>query len=83
MAKKQGAKIIALTDRRLSPVGRMADICLTTDIEVHSKVMISMSTVMTYLNLLTSGVEEKYGDKIATRVNKILNLYSKEKMVLE
>ena len=83
IAKEQGAKIIALTDRRLSPVGRMADICLTTDIEVHSKVMISMSTVMTYLNLLTSGIEEKYGDKIATRVNKILNLYSKEKMVLE
>ncbi|GAB3790377.1 MurR/RpiR family transcriptional regulator [Virgibacillus kimchii] len=83
MAKKQGAKIIALTDRRLSPVGRMADICLTADIEVHSKVMISMSSVMTYLNLLTAGIEEKYEDKISTHVNKILNLYSKEKMVLE
>lgn len=82
-AKEQGVKIIALTDRRLSPVGRMADICLTADIEVHSKVMISMSSVMTYLNLLTSGIEEKYEDRISTRVNKILNLYSKEKMVLE
>lgn len=83
MAKAQGAKIIVLTDRRLSPVGRMADICLTADIEVHSKIMISMSSVMTYLNLLTTGIEEKYEDSISTRVNKILNLYSKEKMVLE
>ncbi|MCG5105377.1 MurR/RpiR family transcriptional regulator [Oceanobacillus alkalisoli] len=83
IAKEQGAKIIVLTDRRLSPVGRIADICLTTAIEEHSKVMISISTVMTYLNLLTSGIEEKYESKIANRVNSVLSLFTREKKVLE
>lgn len=83
IAKEQGATLIVLTDRRLSPVGRLADICLTTDIEVYSKGMISIASVMTYLNLITAGIEVKYSEEVSQRLKNQMDFFSKQNLVIE
>lgn len=82
-AKEQGAKILTITDRKLSPTGRIADICLTTDIGIHSEAMISISSVMSLINLITSGIESKYEEEISLRVRSINKYYTDTNFVIE
>lgn len=82
-AKEQGAKILTITDRKLSPTGRIADICLTTDIGIHSEAMISISSVMSLINLITSGIEFKYEKEISERIRSINKYYTDTNFVIE
>ena len=82
-AKAQGAKILTITDRKLSPTGRIADICLTTDIGIHSEAMISISSVMSLINLITSGIEFKYEKEISERIRSINKYYTDTNFVIE
>jgi len=83
IAKEQGAKIIVISDRMLSPVARMADICITTNINVSSENLISVSSVHSLLNLIATGVELSNAKDISKRVRMINDMYSKNGYYLE
>ncbi|MFC5604764.1 MurR/RpiR family transcriptional regulator [Sporosarcina koreensis] len=83
IAKKQGVTVIAITDRVLSSVGRIADVCLTTDINVASENLISVSSVLSLLNLVTAAIESKYDKKVSDRVKKITQMHANNNYFLE
>lgn len=74
-SKRMGAKIIAATDRLLSPVSRISDIAFTTDINIESG-HYSNASVINLLNLLLAGIEEKCGANNQTRMKQLEQLYS-------
>ncbi|MFD1067642.1 MurR/RpiR family transcriptional regulator [Oceanobacillus locisalsi] len=83
IAKEKGAKIIVISDRLLSPVARIADICLTTDINVSSVNLVSMSSVHSLLNLIATGMEFDNKEVVTERLRKINEIYSKNEYFLE
>lgn len=83
IAKEQGVTVIAITDRVLSSVGRIADVCLTTDINVDSESLISISSVLSLLNLVTAAIESKYDEKVSERVKKITEMHANNNYFLE
>ncbi|MDF2714021.1 MAG: RpiR-family transcriptional regulator, partial [Paenibacillus sp.] len=74
-AKKQNVKVIAVTDRTLSPVGRLADITLTIDVNVDSG-MLSMASVISLLNLLIFGIKMKDPTQFHTRQQQVEQMYN-------
>ncbi|MDJ0332986.1 MurR/RpiR family transcriptional regulator [Planococcus sp. S3-L1] len=82
-ASKRGATIIAISDRLLSPVSRMADISLITEINVESENLISVSSIMSLLNIIATGIEKKYETEILERVNNLKILYKERGYFLE
>ncbi|MCM3472656.1 MULTISPECIES: MurR/RpiR family transcriptional regulator [Brevibacillus] len=74
-SKRMGAKIIAATDRLLSPVSRISDIAFTTDINIESG-HYSNASVINLLNLLLAGIEEKCGANNQARMKQLEQLYS-------
>lgn len=83
IAKEKGAKIIVISDRLLSPVARIADICLTTDINVSSVNLISISSVHSLLNLIATGMELENKEVVTERLRRINEVYSKNGYFLE
>lgn len=83
IAKEQGATVIAISDRILSPVARISDICITTDINVSSENLISVSSVHSLLNLIATGVELKNEKDISERVRAINEMFSVNGYYLE
>lgn len=83
IAKNQGAKVIVISDRMLSPVARVSDICITTDINVSSENLISVSSVHSLLNLIATEIEINNDEAIAERVRMINDMYSKNGYYLE
>ncbi|MGG1659964.1 MurR/RpiR family transcriptional regulator [Brevibacillus sp. NRS-1366] len=83
-AKNLGSTIIAVTDRLLSPVGRLADITLTTEIntDVESGAA-SMSSVISLLHLLALGVIEKGQEQVKTRLKQLEQIYHKQGVFIE
>lgn len=73
--KRMGARIVAATDRTLSPVSRLSDISFITDINNVSG-HYSNASVINLLNLLMAGIEEKYSDQTKDRIQKVEVLYS-------
>lgn len=82
-AKKQEAKLIAISDRLLSPVSRLADLSFVTKISVESENLIPVSSVMSFLNILTTGIERKYENNISKRVKDLWNIYKAQGYFLE
>lgn len=82
-AKKQGAVLIAVSDRLLAPVSRISDYSLITEISVRSENLIPVSSVMTLLNILTAGIEQKYEEQITSRFKALNNLYKERGFFLE
>ncbi|MGG1659370.1 MurR/RpiR family transcriptional regulator [Brevibacillus sp. NRS-1366] len=74
-SKQMGARIIAATDRLLSPVSRLSDIAFTTEINIESG-HYSNASVINLLNLLLAGIEEKNSTQTETRMKKFEQLYS-------
>ncbi|MEJ8543908.1 MurR/RpiR family transcriptional regulator [Brevibacillus borstelensis] len=74
-SKRMGARVIAATDRLLSPVSRISDIAFTTDINIESG-HYSNASVINLLNLLLAGIEEKSGAHSQTRMKQLEQLYS-------
>jgi len=74
-SKRMGARIIAATDRLLSPVSRISDITLTTEINIESG-HYSNASVIQLLNLLLAGIEQKNRHESQTRMKKMEQLYS-------
>lgn len=74
-AKKQGLTLISVTDRTLSPVGRISHVALTTEENVESGYN-SISSVISLLNLIIMGMNLKDQTRIQARMEKLEHLYS-------
>jgi DNA-binding MurR/RpiR family transcriptional regulator len=81
-AEKQGSRIIAITDRQLSPVGQMASVTLTTDEHMDSGHH-SIASVVSLLEVLITGIQERDHEKISKRQQKLEILYAEKELFLE
>lgn len=82
-AKTEGATVIAISDSALSPVARIADEILLTDINVDSENMITISSVLSLLNILTSRIERQHAKVIQKRAGKLKEIYKSKSYFLE
>lgn len=81
-AKKQNLKILAITDRPLSPVGRISDMTLLTDVNLDSG-MTSMSSVISLLNLLIYGMMMRDQKKFQVRQQRLEQMYTASGVYIE
>lgn len=75
LAKQQNATLIAVTDRLLSPVGRIADLVLTTDVNADTG-LVSVSSVISLLHLLLYGIKMKDRQQFQSRQQRLEQLYA-------
>ncbi len=80
--KQQGAKIIAATDRPLSPVGRLADLCFTTE-ENNVSGSNSFAGGMSLLNLILMGIVMKDQVRVQRRSQRLEQLYANDEVFVE
>ncbi|MBT2688238.1 MurR/RpiR family transcriptional regulator [Bacillus sp. ISL-47] len=81
-AEKQGSRIIAITDRQLSPVGQMAAVTLTTD-EYMDSGHHSIASVVSLLEVIIAGIQERDHERITKRQQKLEILYAEKELFLE
>ncbi|MFC7394785.1 MurR/RpiR family transcriptional regulator [Scopulibacillus cellulosilyticus] len=80
--KKQGVQLISVTDRMLSPVGRISDITLTTEENAESGSN-SISSIISLLDLVITGINAKDKARIQSRQKKLEELYSGYEVFIE
>jgi DNA-binding MurR/RpiR family transcriptional regulator len=73
--KRMGARLIAATDRLLSPVGRLSDLVFITDINIESG-QYSNASVINLLNLLFAAITVKTDTRPQKRMKQLEQLYS-------
>ncbi|MCL6575141.1 MurR/RpiR family transcriptional regulator [Kyrpidia sp.] len=73
--KEQGSSIIAITDKRWSPLGRLADIVLAVEANYEAGTL-SPAGVMSLLNLLVAGVGDRDPERVRLRMQRLEELYS-------
>lgn len=80
--KKQGTTLLSVTDRKLSPVGRISDLTLTTEenVEFGSN---SIAPVISLLDLIISGMSLKDNERVQARQQKLERLYSSYDVFIE
>lgn len=81
-AKKQNLQILSITDRLLSPVGRISDMTLLTDVNVDSG-MTSMSSVISLLNLLIYGMMTRNQKQYQVRQQRLEQIYTESGVYIE
>lgn len=74
-AKKQGVPLICVTDRLLSPVGRIADYTLTTE-ENSESMAHSITPAISLLDYIIAGITVKDRERIQARQQKLESLYT-------
>ncbi|MEH7484181.1 MurR/RpiR family transcriptional regulator [Neobacillus drentensis] len=74
-SKKQGVPIICVTDRLLSPIGRIADYTLTTEEDSESAAH-SITPAIILLDFIIAGMKVKNPEQIQVRQQKLEELYS-------
>jgi DNA-binding MurR/RpiR family transcriptional regulator len=72
---KNGITLIAITDRLLSPAGRMADIVLTTEENSETGIN-SIASVISLLDLVIEGIGQKDQKRIMDHQQKLERLYT-------
>jgi DNA-binding MurR/RpiR family transcriptional regulator len=82
-AKKMGAKLVSVTDSKLSPVGCMSDISLVTRSNRDETGFNSMAAAISVLNLLVVGVRRKNQELCGSRLQKLEELYSQYDILFE
>lgn len=82
LAQQQGAKIIAITDRQLSPIGQIAKITLTTEEQMDSDYH-SIASVITLLEILIAAIQHQDIESISRRQKKLEQLYADQGLFLE
>lgn len=76
-AKKQGATLISVTDKLLSPLGRISDITLTTDVNVDLDTGItSNASVISLLHTVMVGVKMKDQERNRARQQRMEQLFT-------
>ncbi|KAB2334432.1 MurR/RpiR family transcriptional regulator [Cytobacillus depressus] len=80
--KEQGISLISVTDRLLSPVGRISDITLTTEenVEIGTN---SIASVISLLDLVIAGIYEKDQKRIQIHQQRLEKLYSNYEVFVE
>jgi DNA-binding MurR/RpiR family transcriptional regulator len=73
--KEQGIKLISITDRLFSPVGRVSDLTLTTEEKAENGTN-SMASVISLLDIVIAGIYEKDQKRIQSYQEKLEKLYS-------
>ncbi|MEW9668321.1 MurR/RpiR family transcriptional regulator [Ammoniphilus sp. 3BR4] len=81
-AKKQGITLISVTDRALSPVGRISDMTLTTEENVESGSN-SIAPVISLLDLVITGINRKDKERIQSRQRRLEEMYSTYEVFME
>lgn len=76
-AKKQGAKVIAITDRRLSPVGQIADITLLAGTTEHILSLLALSQIV------ISSMQKRDKKTAGKRQEHLEKLYAEQGIFLE
>lgn len=74
-AKEQGICLISVTDRLLSPVGRISDIALTTEENTETGSN-SITSVISLLELIITGIHEKDVIRVHSHQQKLEKLYA-------
>jgi DNA-binding MurR/RpiR family transcriptional regulator len=74
-AAEQGITLISITDRLLSPVGRISDIVLTTEENAETGTN-SIASVISLLDLVIEGIQQKEPKRTMTHQHKLEQLYS-------
>jgi DNA-binding MurR/RpiR family transcriptional regulator len=82
LAEQQGAKIIAITNRQLSPIGQIAKITLTTEEQMESDHH-SIASVITLLEVLIAAIQHQDIERISRRQKKLEQLYTDQELFLE
>ncbi|MDM5226536.1 MurR/RpiR family transcriptional regulator [Cytobacillus sp. NJ13] len=82
IAERQGSGIVAITDRQLSPIGQMAEVTLTTD-EFMDSGHHSIASVISLLEVMIAGIEERDNERIAKRQQKLEVLYAEQELFFE
>ncbi|OHR70613.1 RpiR family transcriptional regulator [Bacillus sp. HMSC76G11] len=81
-SQAQGSKVIAITNRQLSPVGQLAEITLTTEEKADSGHH-SIASVVSLLEVIMEGVKHRDRDRISIRQQKLEQLYTDQGLFLE
>ncbi|USK51340.1 MurR/RpiR family transcriptional regulator [Bacillus sp. CMF12] len=81
-AERQDSRIIAITDRQLSPIGQMAEVTLTTD-ELMDSGHHSVASVISLLEVLIAGIDERDQERIAKRQQELEVLYAEQELFFE
>ncbi|MFZ4453118.1 MurR/RpiR family transcriptional regulator [Salibacterium aidingense] len=81
--KEQGAFTISVTDSKLSPIGRLADITLLTNTNRDESGYNSIAPVLSFLNLLIVGVRKKDDTTMNERLQKLEEFYQKDESIFE
>lgn len=81
-AEQQGAKIIAITNRQLSPIGQIAEITLTTEEQMESDHH-SIASVITLLEVIIAAIQHQDIERISRRQKKLEQLYTGHELFLE
>jgi DNA-binding MurR/RpiR family transcriptional regulator len=81
-AEQQGAKIIAITNRQLSPIGQIAEITLTTEEQMESDHH-SIASVITLLEVIIAAIQHQDMERISRRQKKLEQLYTGHELFLE
>jgi DNA-binding MurR/RpiR family transcriptional regulator len=81
-AKQQGAKIIAITNWQLSPIGQIAEITLTTEEQMESGHH-SIASVITLLEVIIAAIQHQDTERISMRQKKLEQIYTDHELFLE
>ncbi|SDZ54358.1 transcriptional regulator, RpiR family [Jannaschia faecimaris] len=79
LARERGARIVLFTDHWRSPVHRMADICLTSQIIVPSA-WDSATTTMLLLESMISAIQTLHWDSTKDRMQELEAIFDKTKL---
>ncbi|WP_261130519.1 MurR/RpiR family transcriptional regulator [Bacillus sp. Marseille-Q3570] len=79
---EQEAKIIAITNRQLSPIGQLASITLTSE-EYMESGHHSIASVVSLLEVIIVGIQSRDREKISIRQQKLEQLYTEQGLFLE
>lgn len=82
IAAQQGAKIIAITNKQLSPIGQISDIALTTEEQMESDHH-SIASVITLLEVLIAMIHHQDIERISKRQKKLEKVYTEQELFLE
>ncbi|KAF0816564.1 MULTISPECIES: MurR/RpiR family transcriptional regulator [unclassified Cytobacillus] len=81
-ADRKGSRVIAITDRQLSPIGQMAEVTLTTD-ELMDTGHHSVASVISLLEVLIAGIHEQVRERIAGRQKELEILIADQELFVE
>ncbi|EGQ24124.1 RpiR family transcriptional regulator [Sporosarcina newyorkensis 2681] len=82
IAKEQGAKIIGITDRTLSPIGQLADMTFTSS-ENEVTDAHSIASIISLLDMLLAGMRIRDCEHIAKRQQQLEHLYAEQQLFSE